>query len=77
MFNRKAPRKLPQHDNAVKLRNKIADFFLQTVETIIMGLNSPDFNPDDEQVVCPAVNELHSFCPALVNELSTLLNHVY
>ena len=72
MLNRKAPGKLLQYDSAVELAKKFADF-LQKMETIRKGLNSPDFNPDNEQVVCPAVNELHSLCPTSVNELSTLL----
>lgn len=75
ILNRLAPQKLPHYDNAVDLANKFADFFVQKVETIRNSLNSCDFYPDEEQVICPAVNELHSLSPKSVNELSALLGN--
>ena len=48
---------------------------MHRVETIKNRLNSPGFNPNDQKVVCPARNELHSFTPTSVNELSTLLGN--
>ena len=63
MLNHRAPRKFPQYDNAVEPANQLTDFLLQKVERIRKGLNSLGFNPDDEQLVYPAVNELHSLCP--------------
>lgn len=75
ILNRLAPQKLPHYDNAVDLANKFADFFVQKVETIRNSRNSSDFYPDEEQVTCPAVNELHSLSPKSVNELSALLDN--
>ena len=69
MLNRLAPKELPQDDNAADLANKIAEFFVHKVKTISNSLNSPGFYPNDEKVVCPATNELHSFTLTSVSEL--------